>query len=87
MALAEFRRRPGPNRHVLLLTDGMPVLGDPNVREERSLARAARVRVHTVFLGLGECPSVLDEISRETRGVRFAGRPTPEGRLRIHERA
>ena len=45
------------------------------MRRERALARELGVKVHTVFLGLGECPAVLDEISRETDGLRFAARP------------
>jgi uncharacterized protein with von Willebrand factor type A (vWA) domain len=86
LALDEFLRRPGRNRHVVLLTDGMPVLGDPQVRRERERARRGGIRIHTVFLGLGACPPVLDEISLETDGVRFAGRPAAEGRLQICER-
>ncbi len=70
----------------MLLTDGVPVLGDPYVRRERALARELGVKVHTVFLGLGECPEVLDEISRETRGLCFVARPRPDGRLTVLER-
>jgi hypothetical protein len=62
------------------------VLGDPTVRRERALARELGVKVHTVFLGLGECPEVLDEISRETHGRCFAVRPQPDGRVTVLER-
>jgi hypothetical protein len=70
----------------VLLTDGVPVLGDPHVRRERALARELGVKVHTVFLGLGECPGVLDEISRETDGLCFVARPRPDGRVTVLER-
>jgi uncharacterized protein with von Willebrand factor type A (vWA) domain len=85
LALEEFRSRPGGQRHILLLTDGVPVLGDPAVRRERILARQLRVRIHTVFLGLGECPPVLDDISTETGGLRFVGVPSADG-LKLRER-
>ena len=85
-ALAEFKSTAGRDRHIVLLSDGVPVLGDPAVRSERALARRLGVKVHTVFLGLGECPAVLDEISRETEGLRFEARPRPDGRLVVKER-
>jgi len=85
-ALAELRGTAGRERHVVLLTDGVPVLGDPSVRNERALARELGVKVHTVFLGLGECPEVLDEISRETQGSCFVARPRPDGRVTVRER-
>jgi len=85
-ALGELRASSGRERHIVLLSDGVPVLGDPAVRSERALARRLRVKVHTVFLGSGECPAVLDEISRETDGLRFEARPGPGGRLTLRER-
>jgi Mg-chelatase subunit ChlD len=86
LALDEFRGRARRNRHIVLLTDGVPVLGDPAVRRERTLARKLGVRVHTVFLGLGEHPAILEEISRETGGLAFLGRPSADGRLCVRER-
>jgi MoxR-like ATPase len=85
-ALAEFRGRAGRERHVVLLTDGVPVVGDPSVVAERALARRLGVRVHTVFLGVGDCPEVLDVISRETGGTSFVGRPGANGRLHVRLR-
>ena len=85
-ALSEFRTRTGRNRHIVLLTDGVPVVGDPAVVKERKLAKHLGVRVHTVFLGLGHCPGVLDEISLETGGLRFVARPRPDGRVSVRER-
>jgi MoxR-like ATPase len=85
-ALREFRGRAGRNRHVVMLTDGVPVVGDPTIAAERALARRLGVRIHTVFLGVGDCPAVLDLISRETGGLRFAARPGADGRLRVRER-
>jgi MoxR-like ATPase len=86
LALEELRGGPRRQRHVVLLTDGVPVEGDPEVRHERALARRLGVRVHTVFLGLGECPPVLDRISSETGGLRFAARPGAGGELALRER-
>ena len=86
LALDEFRRGVGANRHVVLLTDGVPVLGDPVVSRERREARRLGGRIHTVFLGLGECPQVLDQLSRETDGVRLRGVPAAGGRLRVQAR-
>ncbi len=85
-ALGELRASAGRERHIVLLSDGVPVLGDPTVASERALARRLRVKVHTVFLGSGECPAVLDELSRETDGLRFAAKPGPGGRLTLKER-
>ncbi len=85
-ALAEFRGRAGRERHVVLLTDGVPVVGDPEVAAERALARRLGVRVHTVFLGTGDCPPVLDLLARETGGSAFIGRPSADGRLRVRAR-
>jgi Mg-chelatase subunit ChlD len=85
-ALGEFRSRAGRNRHIVLLTDGVPVVGDPAVVKERQLAKRLGVRVHSVFLGLGQFPRVLDEISLETGGLRFVARPRPSGRLSVRER-
>jgi len=86
LALGEFARRPGRSRHLVLLTDGMPVLGDPAVRRERLLARRLGVRVHTVFLGLGPYPEILDAIAADTGGLAFVVRPTPAGGLTVQER-
>ncbi len=83
VALNEFTAGAGRNRHIVLLTDGVPVLGDPEVRRERRLARRLGVQVHTVFLGLGDHPPVLATIARETGGLCFVGRPRPGGGLRV----
>jgi Ca-activated chloride channel family protein len=85
-ALAELRKASGRERHVVLLTDGVPVLGDPSVRRERALARELGVKVHTIFLGLGECPEVLDEISRETEGAMLSARIHRAGHVVVRER-
>lgn len=82
-ALTEFRGSAGRSRHIVLLTDGVPVLGDPEVRRERALARRLGVKVHTVFLGAGLCPRVLDLLSLETGGLRFAGRRDADGRVSV----
>ncbi len=85
-ALEGLRGGSGRNRHVVLLTDGLPIIGDTTVRRERQLARRLGVALHTVFLGNGDCPPVLDDISLETGGLRFCGRPLAGGGLRLEER-
>jgi MoxR-like ATPase len=85
-ALGELRQSAGRERHIVLVSDGVPVLGDPSVASERALARRLGVRVHTVFLGSGECPPVLDQLSRETDGLRFEARRSAGGRLVLRER-
>ena len=85
-ALEGLRGGSGRNRHIVLLTDGLPIIGDTTVRRERQLARRLGVALHTVFLGNGDCPPVLDDISLETGGLRFCGRPLPGGGLRLEER-
>lgn len=85
-ALEGLRGGSGRNRHVVLLTDGLPIIGDTTVRRERQLARRLGVALHTVFLGNGDCPPVLDDISLETGGLRFYGRPLTGGSLRLEER-
>ena len=85
-ALEGLRGGSGRNRHIVLLTDGLPIIGDTTVRRERQLARRLGVALHTVFLGNGDCPPVLDDISLETSGLRFHGRPIAGGGLRLEER-
>jgi MoxR-like ATPase/Mg-chelatase subunit ChlD len=85
-ALRELRRVPGAERHVVLLTDGLPVAGDPEVRAERALARRMGVRVHCVFIGLGAGPPVLERLAQETGGLEFRARPMPGGQIRVESR-
>ena len=75
VALEELARTPERERHVVLLTDGVPVVGDPEVRAELAAARRLGVRVHTVFLGTGPRPEVLDRLALETGGLGFRARP------------
>ena len=84
--LEELERAPDADRHIVMLSDGLPVAGDPEVRAERRLARRLGVRVHTVFVGTGPCPAVLDQLSRETGGRGFLARPGPGGRMGLRER-
>jgi uncharacterized protein with von Willebrand factor type A (vWA) domain len=85
-ALDELSRVPRGERHVLLLTDGLPVAGDPEVRAERARARRLGVRVHSVFIGPGAYPPVLDRLCAETSGLRFRSRPAGPGRIRVESR-
>ncbi len=86
LALDSLQGRRGRNRHVVMLTDGLPITGDVRVRGERQLAHRLGVSVHTVFLGEGECPSILDDISKETGGLRFLARVARTGSLTVEER-
>ncbi len=86
VAIEALRGGMGRNRHVVMLTDGLPIIGDPSVRRERAEAKRLGVALHTVFLGSGECPPVLDDLSRETGGLRFQARPDHRGQLAVEER-
>lgn len=83
VALDELARAPERERHVVLLTDGVPVVGDPEVREERAAARRLGVRVHTVFLGTGPRPEVLDRLAAETGGLGFRALPRAGRGIRV----
>ncbi|MDH5752226.1 MAG: AAA family ATPase [Deltaproteobacteria bacterium] len=85
-ALEELRRGPGLNRHIIFLTDGEPTQGDWLVREERKLARALGVNVHTLFIGSTDCPEILDILSEETDGSAFLAVPDDSGSLVMTER-
>jgi MoxR-like ATPase len=71
VALHALRERAEAGAHVLLLTDGVPVVGDPRVLRERRLARELGARIHTVFLGAEEAPEILRELAAETGGLCF----------------
>jgi len=92
-ALTEFGRRSGAkkltaapkrqamaggcNQHILFLTDGHPSSGDRNVVRQIEAAQALGVSVHTIFVGYGECPPVLDRMSLSTKGSRHAAQFEP----------
>ena len=59
----------------MLLTDGRNNTGSISLEIATALARAEGVRVHTVFLGTGPHPEVLDALARETGGLAFRARP------------
>jgi uncharacterized protein with von Willebrand factor type A (vWA) domain len=69
-----------------MLTDGVPVLGDPVVAREREDAQRMGVKIHTVFIGNGPSPPILDRISLETLGLAFSARPERGGRIAIEKR-
>ena len=85
-ALKEFRVRGTNNKHIVFLTDGEPTQGDWLVREERRMAKALDVAVHTLFIGTTECPEILDVISEETGGCQFIAIPDEHGGLYVAER-
>ena len=66
---------------VVMISDGVPVVGDPTVQRERRLARRRGWRLHTVFVGLPPVPSILVELARETRGLAFCVAPAPRREL------
>jgi Mg-chelatase subunit ChlD len=86
VALAAFAGAPRGSRHAVLLTDGVPVVGDPWVVRERGLARRLGVLIHTVVMGSGEPPAVLERLARETGGRCFVLEGASSGRLRVRER-
>jgi MoxR-like ATPase len=71
VVLEALRARDRRSGHIVLLTDGVPVVGDPRVLRERALAQALGARIHTVFLGTEEMPPLLREIAGETGGLCF----------------
>jgi len=88
VALEALRARHGGGggaRHVVLLTDGVPVVGDPRVGRERRLARELGVRVHTVYMGPDATPELLRTLARETGGGAFRAAPAGGGRLAVRE--
>lgn len=85
-ALQELRRGNTRNKHILFLTDGEPTQGDWLVREERRLAKALGVSIHTLFIGTTECPEILDILSEESDGSQFLATPDDRGGLQIAER-
>ncbi len=85
-ALQELRRGNTRNKHILFLTDGEPTQGDWLVREERKVAKALGVSIHTLFIGTTECPEILDILSEETDGSQFIATPDERGGLHIDER-
>ena len=82
-ALGELGGARQRDAHIVLLTDGLPVAGDPELVSESARARALGVRIHTVFLGLGDPPAILERISSATDGLAFVGRPLAGGRLSV----
>ena len=80
VALEALRALGQRGGHVVLLTDGVPVVGDARVLRERALARELGARIHTVFLGSEELPALLLELASETGGVCFR---TSRGRSRV----
>ena len=85
-ALEAFSYYQGRNHHIVMLTDGVPVLGDPVVAREREDAQRMGVKIHTVFIGNGPSPPILDRISLETLGLAFSARPERGGRIAIEKR-
>jgi len=71
IALEALRALGQRGGHVVLLTDGVPVVGDPRVVRERALALALGAHIHTVFLGREETPPLLLELADETGGLCF----------------
>jgi MoxR-like ATPase len=71
IALEALRALGSRGGHVVLLTDGVPVVGDPRVLRERALALDLGAHLHTVFLGPEETPQLLLELADETGGLCF----------------
>ena len=68
---AALRKSP-KDQHILFVTDGQPTSGDRSVAREIAQAQTLGVAIHTVFIGYNNCPAVLDRLSVQTGGSRFA---------------
>lgn len=84
LALDAFENHPArAGRHVVLITDGLPVLGDPELGNEQARLCNAQIQVHTVFLGLGPRPPLLETLATTTQGHPLTPIPTPNGNLSL----
>ena len=77
--------RSGERGDAVLVTDGVPVCGDPWVERECAWARERGWRVHTVFVGLGGVPVVLRRLAQETGAICARVRPRPGGAFELLE--
>eukprot|EP00928_Gymnodinium_smaydae_P031400 TRINITY_DN23054_c0_g1_i5.p1 TRINITY_DN23054_c0_g1~~TRINITY_DN23054_c0_g1_i5.p1 ORF type:complete len:771 (-),score=144.81 TRINITY_DN23054_c0_g1_i5:129-2300(-) len=66
------RAKRATDQHILFITDGHPSTGDVTVVREIKAARALGVALHTIFIGYGDVPPVLDKMSLLTNGTRHA---------------
>ncbi|CAK0812297.1 unnamed protein product, partial [Prorocentrum cordatum] len=67
--LSRASSRDAPQRHVLLITDGVPTHGDAEAEEQRAAAVRLGVVVHSVYLGWPTSfPAALQRISSDTGG-------------------
>jgi len=71
VALSALRALGEQGGHLVLLSDGVPVVGDPRVARERAEASELGAHIHTVFLGSEELPALLAELAAETGGICF----------------
>lgn len=75
------------NKHLLFLTDGAPTQGDAELQGEQAMAKRLGVRIHTVFIGQGDYPPILDTLALATNGARFQAIPEYEtGVIRLWDR-
>jgi len=66
-------------RHVLLITDGVPTHGDPLAQRQIMRAKELGVVIHSVYLGWPQTlPSALQAISTNTNGALFAAFYQPD---------
>lgn len=80
--MQRVQRKPS-NQHILFITDGHPSTGSLTVEREIEAAQNLGVALHTVFIGYGECPSVLDKMSLRTKGSRHAAQFAPGDRKSV----
>lgn len=66
----------GGNNQVMLITDGVPTIGEPMLERERAACLAIGMRVHTVFVGAPDAPypPPLAALAAATGGMRFQAR-------------
>ncbi len=71
--------------HAILITDGIPVVGDATVKRQQAELRRRGWRIHSLFVGHGAMPEVLCDLARTSAGLCVRVRPLPGGAFTLEE--